>query len=118
MMQDLFDCPDDDCPAGFDAGELLVEHLKSDHPGEWVETPRLGEPRFTRWVRGGQPGAGCSDPRDSHRHHCGFCGAELAFSRAQCQQLLIVPPCPRCGERQWRSEIDELTDPDWREGKP
>jgi len=37
------------------------------------------------------------------------------FGAAQCRQLVIVPPCPRCGERDWRSEVDELTAPDYRE---
>lgn len=48
-----------------------------------------------------RPGDGCDDPRQIHPHWCGSCGAELLFSRAQCRQLLLVPPCPRCGELQW-----------------
>lgn len=63
----------------------------------------------------GQPGDGCTDPRDVHPHWCGFCGASLLFHQIQCERLVIVPPCGRCGERQWRSEIDELTAPDFRE---
>ncbi len=63
----------------------------------------------------GQPGGGCDDPRGIHPHWCGFCGAQLAFSAAECRQLRIVPPCPRCGETQWRDEIDDLTAPDYRE---
>lgn len=62
-----------------------------------------------------QPGNGCTDPRSIHRHWCGFCGTQLAFADAECQQLLIVPPCPRCGEQQWRNEVDELMAPDHRE---
>lgn len=63
----------------------------------------------------GQPGAACFDPREAHMHWCGFCGAQLAFSRDQFRQLIIVRPCPRCGEKQWRDDIDELTAPDYRE---
>lgn len=63
----------------------------------------------------GQPGDGCDDPRSIHPHWCGFCGAKQMFAAVQCRQLVIVPPCPRCGEKQWRSEIDELTAPDYRE---
>jgi hypothetical protein len=63
----------------------------------------------------GQPGAGCDDPREIHNHWCGFCGAQLAFSRIQCQSLIFVPPCARCGERDWRGDVDELTAPDHRE---
>lgn len=66
----------------------------------------------------GQPGAGCDDPRAIHFHWCGFCGAEVAFTSAQCRQLLIVPPCPRCRETDWRSDVDELTAPDHRESVP
>lgn len=61
------------------------------------------------------PGGGCDDPRDVHAHWCGFCGTSLAFSRAECQQLRFVPPCPRCSEKAWRNDIDELTAPDYRE---
>lgn len=63
----------------------------------------------------GQPGGGCDDPRTAHPHWCGFCGAELWFSRVVCQQAIVVPPCRRCGEQQWRNEVDELTAPDFRE---
>ncbi len=63
----------------------------------------------------GMPGAGCDDPRDVHPHWCGFCGAKLLFSKVECGALIIVPPCLRCGEKQWRSEVDELTAPDFRE---
>lgn len=63
----------------------------------------------------GQPGAGCTDPRGIHEHWCGFCGALKAFSRDECRQLVTVPPCPACGEFDWRDEIDELTAPDYRE---
>lgn len=63
----------------------------------------------------GQPGGGCDDPRSIHLHWCGFCGAEQLFAQADCQQLRFVPPCPRCREHGWRSEVDELTAPDHRE---
>jgi hypothetical protein len=63
----------------------------------------------------GQPGAGCDDPRHMHNHWCGFCGAVLVFTRAQCQQLRVVPPCSRCGEQQWRNEVNEIIAPDYRE---
>jgi len=63
----------------------------------------------------GQPGGGCDDPREVHLHRCGFCGARLEFATAVCRQLVIVPPCPRCGERDWRGDVDELTAPDYRE---
>lgn len=63
----------------------------------------------------GQPGDGCTDPRPTHPHWCAFCGAKLLFAQVECQQLRIVPPCPRCGEQQWRDEVDELTAPDHRE---
>lgn len=63
----------------------------------------------------GQPGDGCTDPRNIHIHWCGFCGAELAFSSIQCRQLRIVPSCPRCRSTNWRSEVDEMTAPDYRE---
>jgi hypothetical protein len=62
-----------------------------------------------------RPGAGCNDPRDPHAHWCGFCGAEQWFGTAECRNLLLVPPCLRCGERDWRDDIDELTAPDHRE---
>lgn len=64
----------------------------------------------------GRPGDGCDDPRDTHPHWCGTCGAEVMFSRAQCQAFLIVPPCPRCCGCDWCDEVDELTAPDFREG--
>ena len=63
----------------------------------------------------GQPGAGCTDPREIHEHWCGFCGAKLAFTKTECRQLYVTPPCPRCGETDWRDEVDELTGPDYRE---
>lgn len=63
----------------------------------------------------GVPGAGCDDPRNIHEHWCGFCGAKLAFSRDECRQLRFTPPCGRCGETDWRNDIDELTAPDHRE---
>ncbi len=63
----------------------------------------------------GRPGDGCDDPREVHAHWCGFCGAELAFSRTQCAQLVIVPPCPRCQGTDWRTDVDELTAPDYRD---
>ncbi len=63
----------------------------------------------------GMPGAGCDDPREIHEHWCGFCGAKKAFARVECQQLVVVPPCPACGERQWKGDVDELTAPDNRE---
>lgn len=61
------------------------------------------------------PGGGCDDPREIHEHWCGFCGAVRAFSSDECRQLRIVPPCMRCGEKDWRDDIDELTAPDYRE---
>lgn len=60
----------------------------------------------------GQPGDGCDDPREAHLHWCVGCGAEMLFTRAHCQLLTVVPPCPRCGEKGWRDEVDELTAPD------
>jgi hypothetical protein len=63
----------------------------------------------------GQPGAGCDDPRDVHTHWCGFCGAQQEFTAIQCQSLRIIPPCPRCGNTDWRDEIDGITAPDYRE---
>lgn len=63
----------------------------------------------------GRPGDGCTDPRQIHPHWCGSCGAEQQFSAAQCAQLLIVPPCPRCQGTDWKTEVDELTAPDYRE---
>lgn len=63
----------------------------------------------------GMPGKGCTDPRHVHAHWCGFCGAEVVFSLIACQSLVIVPPCPCCGEMNWRDEIDALTGPDFRE---
>lgn len=64
------------------------------------------------------PSGGCDDPRNLHHHWCGFCGASLAFSRIQCRQLRFVPPCPRCGEKDWRGDVDELAAPDHRENQP
>ncbi len=63
----------------------------------------------------GQPGDGCQDGCATHPHWCGFCGAYLMFTDVQCGLLVIVPPCPRCGEKQWRNEVDELIAPDFRE---
>jgi hypothetical protein len=63
-----------------------------------------------------QPGDGCDDPREIHPHWCGTCGAEQTFSSLECQHLVFVPPCPRCAGTDWRSETDELTAPDYREG--
>jgi ribosomal protein L40E len=63
----------------------------------------------------GQPGDGCDDPRNIHPHWCGFCGAELLFSAIECRSLMIVPPCRRCRSTDWRSEVDEMTAPDYRE---
>lgn len=63
----------------------------------------------------GQPGDGCTDPRETHLHWCGFCGAQRDFAKIECKQLRIIPPCLRCGERDWRNEIDSLTAPDYRE---
>ena len=57
----------------------------------------------------GQPGGGCDDPRESHPHWCGFCGAQLLWDKVMCRALRIIPPCPRCGEKDWRDEIDSLT---------
>jgi hypothetical protein len=56
----------------------------------------------------GGPGAGCTDRRSVHTRWCGFCGARLAFSSSACATLQVVPPCPRCGEKDWRNECDEL----------
>ena len=64
----------------------------------------------------GQPGNGCMDPRHRHEHWCGFCGAVRVFSIIQCRVLTVVPPCQRCGERQWRDELDPVTLPDLGEG--
>jgi predicted RNA-binding Zn-ribbon protein involved in translation (DUF1610 family) len=66
-------------------------------------------------VMGSMPGAGCTDPRSTHPHWCGFCGAYLLFSAAQCRQLVTTPECPRCREVAWRNEVDELAAPDYRE---
>lgn len=66
----------------------------------------------------GQPGSGCDDPRDTHSHWCGFCGAKQLFALIQCQSLRIVPRCPRCGEANWRGDVDEITAPDHREPSP
>ncbi len=66
----------------------------------------------------GQPGGGCDDPRAIHPHWCGFCGAVEVFTAAQCARLRFVPPCTRCREHDWRSEVDELTAPDHREDTP
>jgi hypothetical protein len=63
----------------------------------------------------GMPGDGCDDPRTTHPHWCGFCGAERLWSAIECQHLRFTPPCPRCGEKDWRSEVDEMTGPDFRE---
>ncbi len=63
----------------------------------------------------GTPGGGCNDPREIHPHWCGFCGAKLLFAQVACRQLRFVPPCLRCGEKQWRSEVDELVAPDFHE---
>lgn len=63
----------------------------------------------------GRPGAGCDDPREVHPHWCGFCGVLLFFGRVQCVHLIIVPPCPRCDGTDWRTEVDEMTSPDYRE---
>jgi hypothetical protein len=63
----------------------------------------------------GEPGGGCDDPRSIHLHWCGFCGAALAFTAVECAALQVVPPCLRCGERDWRSDVDEMTAPDYRE---
>lgn len=52
----------------------------------------------------GQPGDGCTDPRSVHDHWCGFCGALVTFSALMCQRLRVPPCCPRCGERDWRSD--------------
>jgi hypothetical protein len=63
----------------------------------------------------GRPGDDCGDPREVHPHWCGFCGAQLMFSRVECRQLVIVPPCPRCSCTEWRDEIDEQIARDYRE---
>lgn len=57
----------------------------------------------------------CTDPRELHPHWCGFCGAKLLFYIEECRTFHFTPPCPRCGEKQWRDEIDELTAPDYHE---
>ncbi|HZQ33710.1 MAG TPA: hypothetical protein VFB19_18510 [Mycobacterium sp.] len=48
---------------------------------------------------------------------CGFCGAKQAYSPEQVAALRFpeVDKCPRCGERDWRDEWDEMTAPDFRE---
>ena len=66
----------------------------------------------------GRPGDGCDDPRTAHPHWCGFCGAKVFFSAVECEQLRMVPPCPRCSEKDWRNDVDELTAPDYRETPP
>ncbi|MFJ1653684.1 hypothetical protein ACIOC2_20300 [Streptomyces sp. NPDC088337] len=63
----------------------------------------------------GRPGDGCNDPRPTHPHWCGTCGAQLLFSAEECRLLMIVPPCLRCQGTDWKSEVDELTAPDYRE---
>lgn len=63
----------------------------------------------------GPPGGGCDDPRETHAHWCGFCGAKQWFGVVECRSLAIVPPCLRCGERDWRDDVDEMTMPDYRE---
>lgn len=41
---------------------------------------------------------------------------EYEDGRPQRARLLVIePPCPRCGERDWRGEVDEITGPDYRE---
>lgn len=44
-----------------------------------------------------------SPPRVVERvHWCGVCGTMLLFSDKN------VPPCPHCGEQQWRNELGAL----------
>jgi hypothetical protein len=62
----------------------------------------------------GCPGNGCDDPRETHPHWCGFCGARQMFTALECTQLMSVPLCPRCGGTDWRDEIAELTSPENR----
>lgn len=62
-----------------------------------------------------QPGDGCEDPREIHYHWCRFCGAVIYFSKVECYSLYEVPPCPRCDEADWGTEIDELTLPNYQE---
>lgn len=52
-----------------------------------------------------------------HYRWCGFCGAKQAYSPEGIASLRFpeVDKCPRCGERDWRDELDELTAPDFRE---
>jgi ribosomal protein S27AE len=64
----------------------------------------------------GRPGDGCDDPRETHPHWCGRCGARQMFAALECAQLMTVPACPRCGGTDWRDEVDELTAPDHRDG--
>lgn len=67
----------------------------------------------------GRPGDGCDDPREIHPHWCGRCGARQMFTSLECTQMVVVPPCPRCGDSDWRNEVDELTTPRQREeGQP
>lgn len=63
----------------------------------------------------GRPGDGCDDPREVHKHWCGFCGAALAFASVECRALIVVPRCPRCGGTDWRDDVDDLTAPNYRE---
>jgi hypothetical protein len=63
----------------------------------------------------GRPGDGCGDPRPTHPHWCGTCGAQRLFSAEECTLLMTVPPCPRCQGTNWKSEVDELTAPDYHE---
>lgn len=63
----------------------------------------------------GRPGDGCDDPRLAHPHWCGDCGAQRLFSSEECGLLMIVPQCPRCQGADWKSEVDALSAPDYRE---
>jgi hypothetical protein len=66
----------------------------------------------------GRPGDGCEDPRETHPHWCGFCGAQQVFTALECAHLVIVPPCSRCSGTDWRSEVDELASPFRRKDRP
>lgn len=58
------------------------------------DAPHLGDP-FALW--------------------CGFCGAVRWFGQVQWKSLRVEPSCPRCGEKDWRDQVDEITAPDHKE---
>jgi hypothetical protein len=49
---------------------------------------------------------------------CGFCGAKQYLpKKIPALRFPEVDRCPRCRERDWRDEIDEITAPDYREDR-